>query len=301
MSYQFQAGESISKGIKRIATEQIDKAIAELNDTNESDIDRAVHQARRRLKETRAVVRLVRDRLGKKVYKRENARFRDIGHGLACLRDSKVKIITLDTLPNHFTNTVEPEAFTNIRRELQDEYRQEYQRIIEQDLVTLVKHQLKDARGAIANWKIGSNDWSAIDESLERVYRRGYKGLDKAISDPTAENLHDWRKRVKYLRYHLCILSPIWTKMMEAWVDRTHELSNYLGDEHDLAVLKDFILDRSEKFEREKISAIINLIDRRRAELQSTAIILGKRIYTERPKKFVNRLGNYWQIWQSEI
>ena len=95
MTYRLKAKESVPKGIKRIASEQTEKAISELAATDELGIDEAVHQARKRLKKTRAVIRLVRDRLGKKTYKRENSHLRDLGGSLAGLRDAQVRIETL--------------------------------------------------------------------------------------------------------------------------------------------------------------------------------------------------------------
>lgn len=301
MAYRLKAGESVSKGIKRIATEQIDKAIADLSVKDETSVDEAVHQARKRLKKTRAVVRLVRDRLGKKVYKQENARYRDIGRKLANLRDAKVQIVTLDNLTAHFGNTVGEEAFTDIRRELQVDYRREYQRVLNKGIIISVKNELKDAKTQINNWKIKSSGWKAIDKSLKRVYKRGDKGLDTAMSEPTPENLHDWRKRVKYLRYHLSILRPIWSEMMEEWIDRTHDLSDYLGEDHDLAVLQEFVSNQPKRFDRQNTLESLNaLIDRRRQQLQLQAIFIGKRIYAEKDKRFVIRLNNYWKIWQEE-
>lgn len=75
MTYRLKADESVPQGIKRIATEQIEKAISKLSATDELGVDEAVHQAGKRLKKTRAVIRLVRDRLDKDNYKQENARF----------------------------------------------------------------------------------------------------------------------------------------------------------------------------------------------------------------------------------
>lgn len=299
MAYRLKARESVSKGIKRIAKEQIDKAIADLSVTDETSIDEAVHQARKRLKKTRATIRLVRYRLGKDLYDRENARYRDIGRKLAKLRDAKVKIKTLDGLNTHFGDRVS--NLPDIRQELEIDYRREYQQVLNQGFIISAKNELKDAKTQIDDWKIKSSDWKAVDKSLKRVYKKGYKGLDVATSEPTAENLHDWRKRVKYLRYHFCILRPIWSEVMEEWVDRTHELSDYLGEDHDLAVLQEFVSNRPKRFDRQNTLESLNaLIDSRRQELQSKAIFIGKRIYTEKDKKFVKRLNNYWQIWQEE-
>ncbi len=300
MTYRLKANESVSKGIKRIASEQIEKAISELSATDELGVDKAVHQVRKRLKKTRAIVRLVRDSLGKKSYKRENARFRDLGRNLASLRDGKVQIEALNKLTTHFDD-IAPETFTDVRQELQVNYRREYQQVLNEAILISVKNQLKDTKDAIADWKIEANDWSAIDKSLQRVYKQGYKGLDQSRSKPTAENLHQWRKQVKYLRYQLEVLSQIWSEMMTEWVDQTHNISDYLGEDHDLAVLKELVLGQPERYRQDTLETLTASIDRRRQELQSAAIFLGRRIYTEKPKDFTARLSNYWQIWQAEI
>lgn len=302
MSYRFKASESISQGIKRIAQEQVAKAITELSNPDTLGVDEAVHQARKRLKKTRAVLRLVRDRLGQ-TYKAENARFRDLGRSLAKLRDEKVLIDTLDHLTAHFAKTISSDTFTDLRRELRVDYRQEYQRVLNENTVILVKNKLKDAYQEIDDWIIDSDNWSAIDSSLKRVYKRGYQGLRRAISEPSAENFHEWRKRVKYLRYQLRIIQPIWSKILEEWIAQTHDLSDLLGDEHDLAVLQKYCLSQPKRFKdsQNTLETLTALSQQRRAELQSAAIFLGKRIYTEKPQDFVERFGNYWQIWQAEV
>ncbi|HEY9772045.1 MAG TPA: CHAD domain-containing protein [Coleofasciculaceae cyanobacterium] len=300
MSYKLKGKESVSTGIKRIASEQTKKAITELTCTGKLGVDEAVHQARTRLKKTRAVLRLVRYSLPPSIYEQNNQSFRDIGRNLSKLRDSKVGIKTLDNLIAH-ADPFSPELFSNIRRELYVDYRQEYQRVVDGDVLSLVKNELKDAQDDINNWTIKSNSWSAVDQSLNRVYARGYKDLAKVISKPTAENFHEWRKRVKYLRYQLQVINPIWKDLVQTWVEQTHVLSNYLGEDHDLAVLKEFVSSQPKRFDRDReLDFLIPLIERRQKELRTAAISLGKKIYTEKPKNFARRLGNYWQVWQED-
>ncbi len=300
MSYKLKDKESVSTGIKRIASEQTKKAITELTCSDKVGVDEAVHQARRRLKKTRAVLRLVRYSLPPSTYKQNNQSFRDIGRNLSELRDSKVRIKTLDNLIAH-ADTVSPELFSNIRREFYVDYRQEYQRVLDGDILSLVKNELKDAQDDINNWTIKPNSWSTVDRSLKQVYARGYKDLAKAVSKPTAENFHEWRKRVKYLRYQLQVINPIWKDLVQTLVEQTHVLSNYLGEDHDLAVLKKFVSSQPERFDRDReLDFLIPLIEHRQKELRTAAISLGKKIYTEKPKNFVRRLGNYWQVWRED-
>lgn len=70
----------------------------------------------------------MRDRLGESNYKQENIRFRDLARNLTYLRDSKVQIKTLDDLSAYFADLVAPEAFKNIRQDLEVDYRRETER-----------------------------------------------------------------------------------------------------------------------------------------------------------------------------
>ncbi|MDY6900337.1 MAG: metal-binding protein, partial [Cyanobacteriota bacterium] len=72
-------------------------------------------------------------------------------------------------------------------------------------------------------------------------------------------------------------------------------------DDHDLAVLYEFINNQQEILNNQAELEVLNsLINRRRKQLQSAAKSLGKRIYVESPDLFVNRIEAYWQIWQKE-
>ena len=41
--------------------------------------------------------------------------------------------------------------------------------------------------------------------------------MDAAAKDPTADNFHEWRKRVKDHWYHSRLLWPVWQKPMKAF------------------------------------------------------------------------------------
>ena len=302
MAYRLKATETLSQGVKRIATEQIDKAVKELSDVENLGVGKAVHQTRRRLKKIRAVIRIVRHSLGKKTFDRENQDFRDLGRKLSGLRDGEVIIETLDNLITHSSNGTATEKFANIHRQLQVDYRQEYQNTVDNNSLTIVKQELKDAKKRIERWKIKPDRWSAIDESFKQVYKRGYRDLSEAMSQPSVENLHEWRKRVKYLRYQLQIISPIWLELIDRWVDLTKNLTDYLGEDHDLAVLKEYISSQPERFDREhNLELLISLCDYRRQQLQSAAFLLGRKIYVEKPQRFSDRFGDYWKIWRNAV
>lgn len=46
------------------------------------------------------------------------------------------------------------------------------------------------------------------------------------------------------------------------------------------------------------MTTVVELIDRRRADLQAAARPLGSRIYPEKPRAFSRRIESYWAAWR---
>ena len=100
---------------------------------------------------------------------------------------------------------------------------------------------LREARGRVDDWPLDHDSFEALRDGLERTYRRGRRDFRAARADPSVEALHEWRKRVKELWYHHTLLRPIWPPVMQAVGDEAHELADRLGDDHDLAMLADWV------------------------------------------------------------
>lgn len=298
MSYRLDAAESFPDGIKRIAREQLDQAVEQL--TEAEDRDAAVHEARKGFKKIRAVLRLVRDEIGEDVYQAENVCYRDAGRKLAPVRDSFVKVETLDGVTAHFAETLAPEAFNGLREALVQRHAETQQRVLEEEhAAEQVVATLAEARGRIADWPIEHKGVRAFRAGLRRVYKRGHNRLADARDEPGVEILHEWRKRVKYLWYHVRILQPIWSDLLDELADALHDLSDVLGDYHDLAIVRETVVREPDvRVDAQAAQHLIGLLDRRRAELEAAAWPLGERIYVETPDAFVARMSDYWDVWQ---
>jgi predicted GTPase len=84
-------------------------------------------------------------------------------------------------------------------------------------------------------------------------------------------------------------------------VEKTlHDLTDHLGDDHDFAELRR-VLTTSPKLTEgaDGVATVIELIDRRRSELQASARPIGARIYSEKPRAFARRIESYWNAWRS--
>jgi CHAD domain-containing protein len=284
--YKLKEGEAVPKGIARIARGRIDHALDELEGRTDSTPEEAVHEARKDMKKLRAVVRLVRTEIGDDVYRRENACFRDAGQELSGVRDADVMLATLSKLEQE----IPADAEGDLRQALEAHKLRTAAGTRGQAAVQ-VAEILNTARRRIGRWPLDEDNFDAVAGGLERIYRRGRKDFRKARAEPTTENLHEWRKRVKDLWYHLTILRTAWPPVMDALADEAHGLSEYVGEDHDLAVL----LLWTEEHAPASAAAITAPVERRREELQAAAFEIGARLYADKPKVFMRRLARWWE------
>lgn len=301
MPYRLAASETVSSGMPRILREQVDLIIYNLTDP-QIERDLGVHEARKTCKRLRAAYRLIRDEIGKPLYRQENIRFRDIARFLAGARDSWVMVETFDRLLDANPAFVADPDYAKLRANLLAQY----QRILESSQhdsakISMIVDRLDQAKVQIEQLPFQHDDFSALQGGLNRVYRRGWQSLKLTARHPDAENFHEWRKRVKYLWHQVEILELVWPEMLMPLAAELHRLSDYLGDEHDLAVLQEIIRDRPNGLPHpEKMAALMQEIDKSRRSLQNSANLLGLRLYAAAPKSFTPYFETCWQAWRCE-
>ena len=158
--------------------------------------------------------------------------------------------------------------------------------------VTAAVAQIEAGLEEIESWDLEGNSWKTIGPGLTRTYRRGRKAMKAAEAGGEAD-FHQWRKRAKDLWYELRLLSDAWPGPLGATAEEAHQLSELLGDHHDLAVLREDLRQRN--LGEEESAGLEAAIDHRQEELAAEALSLGHRLYAERPQAFDRRLRRYWR------
>jgi CHAD domain-containing protein len=280
--------EAIPDGIRRIARGQLDQAHDELAAGPKRKLAIAAHDTRKGFKRLRATVRLARGALGEETYRRENIAFRNAGRRLAGVRDASVLIETLDALEKACGGDLPVHTTTKLRAQLKDERKRALVSLTANDaLVAEVVDEIDGARARTAAWTFDARGFAALEPGLLRIYRRGRSAMRRALEEPTDENLHQWRKRVKDLWHAEQILRPASSKTMKKLAKRTHGLADLLGDDHDLAELRDHVVAHGGCFDdRAAQMALTAVIDRRRKALQDEAFALGPKVYRQSPGQF---------------
>ncbi|MCP4168710.1 MAG: CHAD domain-containing protein [Chloroflexi bacterium] len=300
-SYRLDPAEALPVSLKRILLEQIDRAYWQLTVPHDHR-DVAVHDARKCLKKTRAVLRLIRDEMDPEVYRRENIFCRDAARELSALRSSAVMAETLHALVERYRAELAPEEIEPVRAGLMAMHEHAWRELVDDgDVLTQLAAGVAQDRLRIQNLLLEVEDFSMLRRGLKRSYRRGYRSMQAAYADPSTENFHQWRKRVKYLRYQMRVLRPLWEGPMQSLCGELDALSDLLGREHDLAELYGVLVANPHIFHQEsQINHLDLLITWYRFALQVEARALGLRIYAESPKAFVKRLSGYWEALQAQ-
>lgn len=295
MGYVLRAKERIDAGLRRVVREQIKGAVADLTDPKR-DRNEGVHEARKRFKMIRAVLRLARFSLGESLFVVENTWYRDTGRRLSSVRDAVAMIECFDALRPRAEKAIGPEAAERVRKALEE--RLERIASAEDGLdgrALEVARGLQDALIRVRAWPIHDQGFVTIGPGLERVYRQGRFAMQVALPDPSDFHLHEWRKRVKDHWYHVRLLRNVWPKVMDAYKKEMKLLSDVLGDDHDLAVMAPVLREDPAICGGEEVLArLLDVMVRRRAELQAQARTHGKRIYAEKPKTLVHRFEARW-------
>ena len=325
------ANERLAEGLKRMALGQLDLAIEQVECAGgRVPAAVAVHEARKALKRLRTLLYLLRDELGEQAFARESELVREAARRLAGARDAEVLVRTLDDLVARYpADLAHLGDLARLRAALVAE--REHAAAMTLDGVTQAQAllYLREVRVRVYGWSLADRGGiTAIERSLRRIYRQGRRRMKRARrgSPSRAKAFHEWRKRVKDLRYAAELLErpqrskrraaggsssrPQSAKAREGAAHirtlarRADSLGELLGEEHDLTMLAARVSAGAQDPDtagagagaggarmsgpgRKTRRTILKLIKRRRGRLRKRALRQGKRVYRRSPKRFM--------------
>jgi CHAD domain-containing protein len=291
MGYRLEADESVPKELRRIVREEIESSGEYLAGKKAGGPDEAIHEARKSLKKIRAVLRLVQPEIGA-IYDKENTALGTIAADLSEIRDAAAILETFDTLPG--AEEFGPVRHALVERKKRTDASKDRDAVIQEAVLALRKLEKR-----IKTWPLKTSGFAALAPGLELRYRRGRRAMKAAAAEQTPEYFHEWRKRVKDHWYHIRLLESLWTDEMQAREKSLKELETWLGDDHNLFVMRSLISGEPATFgEPAMLDALLDAIEKRQNELRSNSLSLGARLYDDKPKAFVRRIEHLWKEWQ---
>jgi len=297
MAYRILPDEGTTEALRRIASEQIASALDDIDD-DEVDVHETVHEVRKRCKKIRGLIRLFRTSFP--AYSDENAAFRDAARRLSGLRDAAALVETCDALERRYGENLSGRPLASIREALVARRDAAADDCDAGDRIASVRGALAGARERLGDWSLEADGFEAIAGGFEKVHRRARNGMRRARETPSVESFHEWRKRVKYHRHQLRILRETWQPVLDPLRDSARQLSDRLGEDHDLAVLRGVVIGEPARFEDATRDLVLGLIDERRKELQAWSFPEARRLLDEKPKRATRRMRRIWEAWRVE-
>jgi len=295
MAFRFKLREPLVKGVRRIAAEQLANAAARLQ--GDSDPASGVHEARKSLKRTRALLRLVRPGLGETQYRKSNDRLRDIARMLSAARDRDVVRAHLARL-----TTAKPliaKAAGRLSAALaqgpgnngagpQAPARHMAEALVEIDAV----------RGELAELGLHPASFETIVAGLTKSHRSGCKALAMALSDPNEEEaLHDLRKAAQAYWRQMILVQQAWPEVCQARAAAAKHVADVLGQDHDIALLEGVLAaPEAHCLTRAEHGALSRYCTARHRELRTAALPKAQLLFAERSERLGERMRYLWDI-----
>ena len=293
MSTQTNLQESVQVNVQRIMQARIDQCRAHLHQDAPHE---AIHQTRKELKKIRALLRLIRYQIGEEAYQTANHYFRDAARLISDARDVSAGWETAEELQSLLTTARDRQAVGRLKRHLRAKKAAITRYQVHGDkLLESVTEALADAEQLHRAWTISDDGFEAVEKGIKRIYWQCQKRQAVAYSQDDPKAFHQWRKSVKYLRYQVDTLSPLWPGLLQALEGELNLLTDYLGDDHDLLVLQETIKE-AKVMPPATQRSVFSTIDERRAQLQQEALPLAKKLFAQKPKEFVADLARWWQV-----
>jgi CHAD domain-containing protein len=307
---QLGAGEAGASGFGATGNGAKGNGAPASNGASNAPDERAVHETRKAIKRVRALLRLLHDELGERACAREHATLRTIAQRLSGARDAAVMLATLEDLIERQPRKLGRRGGV---RKLRARLHAEHERAREQALRdpaarAEVLGELQALRWRVSAWRLPERKGIAlVDADLERVYRQGReRGRRLAHGKGVGGHkrviaFHRWRKRVKDLRYAAEMLDCVRPDApgrsdgeLRRLARRADELAETLGEEHDLAIFAAHVRgagkrDRGQTWHtgRGTRARLLRAVAKRRRALRKLALRRGKRLYGERPGRFM--------------
>lgn len=288
------AEEEFWPGVARLGVVQLETVVGALK--GREPLDEAVHQTRKATKRVRALLRLVRPTIGEGVYRRENRLLRDASRSLAPLRDDRVMVATVAGLRDRYARLLAGSVFGELEQRLVSRADRHAQVLIESGVVESAVAVFEAALDRYRRWQMDPFTGVPIRVGVGAIYRRGRDEMNQALATGAPHDVHAWRKRVKYLRHQIEVITPAFPEVLVGTAAALDRLGELLGADHDLAELTGLVEQNPhlcpDPLER---SLLVGLVRHRRSEILGSATAMGHKLFAEEPERFALRIALYWE------
>lgn len=296
MSFHFEHQEPLAVGARRVICGQVEAA-RQLLTGEEIDRKKVVHETRKCFKKIRATLQLL-DFNPPEKFVEESLRYRNMGQLLSNQRDADVLPETFDKLINDYTKHLEGLMLRRERSFIISHARallagENFSRI-KSELV----RELEKAKSAVSDWRFYKADsrmvTSIVPTVVKKTYSRAKDNFLTVCQNPSGDKMHNWRKRIKDLRYQSQLLCKTDLVFSSAYGKKLEKLAERLGEHHDLTLLHEEVSEHGPHArENLAVEGFVDLIAMEQSRLEDEARQVGGELFRDTPATFIKHLGRH--------
>lgn len=301
MAYRLKLKESLAKGVRRIAAEQLANAVARLQ--GDSDPESGVHEARKSLKRTRALLRLVRPGLGETQFRKFNERLRDIARTLSAARDRDVVRAHLARLAQAKPSIAKAKpsiakAASRLSTLLDDAPADGTGPSAPARNMAEALAEIDTVRDDLAGIELHPASFETIVAGLTKSHRSGCKALALALASPGDEEaLHDLRKAAQAYWRQMILVQHAWPEVCLARAAAAKHVADLLGLDHDVSLLEGVLAGpEAQALTRAERGVLIGYCTARHAEMRGAVLQQAQLLFAERSERLGERMRYLWDI-----
>lgn len=249
------------------------------------DAEKAVHGYRKSVRRSRALLRLLRSLLPSEEHKALAEELRAAMRETSAARDADV-MVTL--VAGHERKTKTRPALDALEALL----REQQAAVVSEGRIVRALREGSRQLGAVpprVNLHLEPNvDRRALRKAVAESHRRARRGFRRASETLEDQEVHNWRKRVKELRYQLELLEPLTGELTVH--HRLADLAEGLGTVTDLIVLRDCALAHRDRLPAEATDHLIRKLEDKIRKRTLALLEAAGDLFKGKPKAFADRV-----------
>lgn len=273
-----QLHKSLQQNMNHILFYYTDSAVRMLQRAN--NIHENIHQARLCFKRSRSLLRLGRTGLGEEKYKELNIFYRDQARQLSHLRDTTALIELSQELKSSRRSSRVKTFLSQFRNHL---IRQRKEMMKNPELETERLHvvnALNMQKELIHQIEYSGNMSVVSSNGVQQIYDRGKRLYKLTLQETSDHNMHEWRKKVKYLWYQVVVITPLWPPVLSTLGKQLQALSQLLGKHHDYVLLETWLNPMKKELKyKNQVMVLERSINRNKRALENQALKLGTKLF----------------------
>jgi len=274
--------------------------VGSLFDPLQKNVGQVIHFSRQTCKKCRAILRLMRDSMGYAAYYRENRNLRDLQRELARFRDADVQLRVFRRLSGNLPENTMKGWYSGLMGKAKKNYSVELGYLKDGDRAAQISNRTRSAAAQITTYQLSGQGFGMIDKGLSRIYRQGREmGYRVFSEDAEDQEVHNLRKKAKYLQHQLTFLSGLYLSLFTAMSRTLEQLTENLGYYNDLCLARNSIREYAVEnhLEHKEYGKLLSMLNEELQKLKDDSRQIYVNAYSEPPGAFIRRIGGYWDSW----